>query len=112
MPTYVYTTKDGLSHEWNCRMSVRPQALFVNGQVAQRDWGAGGQRSGDPWVDNNSMAMMVHPDDIPSAMSDAKGKGVDGCITFNQDGSAHFASRSDQKRYCRAYGFHNRTDYW
>lgn len=112
MPTYLYRSDDGRLHEWNSPMSRIPQSLFVNGRIARRDIAAehGGQRSGDPWVNHTSLALSVHPLDVKKYRADACARKLN--VKIRDDGMVEFRSRSDQKRYCRAYGFVNFNDCW
>ena len=110
MPTYIYS-KDGVRVEFFARMGHAPQSVFCNGTLYARDIAAehSGHRGGDPWVNHKSLALMVHPADIPKYERDAKRRGVK--VAFDKDGFASFTSRSDWKRYCKAYGFHSLNEY-
>lgn len=107
--TYCYSTGNRV-FDWDAPMGRAPQALFVNGRVAARSYVAEhfGQRSGDPWVDHSSLALSVHPLDVKKYRADAHARGLN--VGFRDDGMVTFRSRSDQKRYCRAYGFVNFND--
>ena len=113
MPTYCYTV-NGRTVEWHAAMRAIPQALLVNGQVAERDIVAehNGQKSGDPWAKHSSLALSVHPLDVTFYRKDAHKKGVGKKVKIRDDGYVEFASRSDQRDYCRAYGYVNWNDTW
>lgn len=93
-------------------MNRIPQALFVGGRIAKRSIVTehAGQRSGDPWVNHESLALMVHPADIPAYTEDARRRGVP--VEFSKSGMPQFRSHSQQKRYCRAYEYANYGDYY
>jgi hypothetical protein len=110
MPTYLYSV-DGRTFEYDAPMSRIPQSLFVNGRIATRDIPAehSGQRSGDPWTNHESLALMVHPLDVRKYRADAHARRLN--VNIRDDGMVEFRSRSAQRKYCRAYGFVNRDDY-
>lgn len=111
MPTYLYSTADR-TYEYRAPMSRIPPSLFVNGRLARRDIRAehAGQRSGDPWVEHTSLALSVHPLDVRKYRKDAHDRGL--TVKINDDGMVAFRSRSEQKKYCRAYGYVNFGDTW
>lgn len=113
MPTYLYNV-NGVIIEWQARMNAIPSALLVNGQVAERDIAAehGGQRSGNPWAKHSSLALSVHPLDVKKYRKDAHDKGVGKKVRIRDDGYVEFKCRSDQRDYCRAYGYVNYDDTW
>lgn len=92
-------------------MGRAPQALLVNGRIAERDIAAEhtGQRSGDPWVNHESLALSVHPLDVKKYRADAHKRKLN--VTIRDDGIFHFDSFSDQRRYVDSYGFVNFGDY-
>lgn len=94
-------------------MDCIPQVLFVNGKVAERDLVAEHRstRSGDPWVEHDSLALMVHPMDVEKFQKDANKRGLN--VKFRKkDGMPEFRSRAAQRDYCKAYGFTNYGDTW
>jgi hypothetical protein len=93
-------------------MGEAPQWIVVNGQRAHRDLAAehGCTKSGDPWVNHESLALMVHPLDVKKCRAEAHDQGLN--VTVRDDGMEHFDSRIDQKKYCRAYGYTNYDDTW
>lgn len=112
MPTYCYK-QDDRTYEWDSPMSRIPQALLVNGRIAERDIVAehGGQRSGDPWENHESLALMVHPLDVKAYQEDARDKGLTG-VTVRKDGMFEFRSMEAKRRYCSAYGFVDKQSYY
>ena len=111
MVTYCYSLDDEI-HEWLAPMGMAPQALLVNGRIATRSFAAehGGQKSGDPWTNHESLALSVHPLDVKEYRKDAHDKRLN--VKIRDDGMVEFRSRTDQKRYCRAYGYVNFGDTW
>lgn len=115
MPTYCYTSEDGsVFEEHQFPMGGAPWTITTDdGVEIQRDLVAehSGQRSGDAWTNHESLALMAHPADIPAYVKDAKEKGLP-VPDFNpQTGYLRFKSRSEQRRYLKAYGMVNMDDY-
>lgn len=52
------------------------------------------------------VALAVHPSQVPEAVESARRKGVP--TDFTPQGRPLFTSRAHQKRYLKAYGYHNR----
>lgn len=67
-------------------------------------------KSGDCWVDHKSLALMVNPDDVMKYRKEAHDKGLN--VSIDKDGFVSCPSRSDHKKYCKAYGFVNYGDTW
>ncbi len=111
MPRYCYSVA-GRTYEWPAPMNCIPPALLVGGRLAQRDIRAEhvGQRSGDPWVEHASLALSVHPLDVPKYRKDAHAKGL--AVKIRDDGLVSCPSHSALKRYCRAYNYVNFGDYY
>lgn len=93
-------------------MSQIPQALLVGGRLATRDLAAEHttRRSADPWVNHSSLALSVHPADAKAFQKDADDRGLR--VNFRADGLPEFRSHNEQRKYCRAYGFVNFSDYY
>lgn len=114
MPTYLYETEEGKVVEWQARMNAIPQALLVNGKIAERRIALEhkGQRSGNAWAEHSSLALWVHPDQVMKYRKDAYEKGVGGDVRIRDDGFPEFRSASAQKKYCHAYEFVNHDANW
>ena len=110
MPTYLYRNGDTIV-EFRARMGCAPKTVWCHGITFERDIRSEhfGQRSGDAWADHSSLALMVHPADVPKYLQDAREKGV--TVEFDENGWAKFRSRSEWKRYCKAYGYHGLNEY-
>lgn len=115
MPTYVYTTDDGMTYEYKAPMNRIPQSLFVNGKIARRDIVAehgGKRRVADPWVDHESLSLMVHPLDVPAYREDARKRGLKG-VEIRDNGMFRFpGGMLAQRRYCAAYDYVNMQSYY
>lgn len=111
MVIYCYNLDDRVI-DWLAPMGKAPQSLLVNGRIARRDKRAemSSARSGDPWTEHESLALMVHPLDVKATRAEAHAKGLN--VTVRDNGMVHFDNRSDQKKYCRAYGLVNHDDNW
>jgi hypothetical protein len=113
MPTYCYINdKTGHRVELQARMGCAPQQVWCCGLTYRRDIAAehADQISGDPWVNHSSLALSVHPADVMEHRREIAAKGLNAKV--RDDGYFEFASRSDQKKYCRAYGYVNFGDVW
>lgn len=111
MPTYCYRTARGKRWEWTAPMGAAPKVLLAGGEMALRDIAAehGNTRSGDAWTNHASLALMVHPGDVPRYVEDARKKGIR--VEFNDRGMPLFHSRSEQRKYLKAYDYVNYDDY-
>lgn len=109
--TFCYEL-NGRVFEWRAPMGRAPQALLINGQRAERSIRAehGDQRSGDPWTNHESLALSVHPLDVPKYRRDAHKRGLN--VTIRDDGIFHFDSHGDARKYNKAYGYVNYGDYY
>jgi hypothetical protein len=111
VPTYCYRQGDTI-FERKAPMARIPKWIVVNGRRATRDLATehSGVKSGDPWVDHASLALMVHPLDIKAYEKDAVERGVP--TSFRDDGCPKFTSPSHQRRYCQEYGYVNHDANW
>lgn len=57
-----------------------------------------------------SVALGVHPDQVPSAREQAKAKGVP--TDFTPGGRPILRDAGHRKRYLKAFGFHDRNSYY
>lgn len=114
MPTYIYTCESlGKSIEVQASMDDIPELVERDGEVFARDIRAEhcGQKSGDPWTDHESLALMVHPADIKKNQKEALAKGC-GVIEFSKEGLPRFRSNSQRRKYLKAYGYVDRASYY
>jgi hypothetical protein len=83
-------------------MGKHPESILVDGERFDRDLGADhrSQKSGNPWTDHESLALAVHPVDVPQFEREARENGVP--TEFNKEtGMPKFTSNSHRKRYLR-----------
>ena len=104
MITYCYEDGDGSVYEWTAPMGKAPTALLVGGRIVPRSLRAEqrGKRSGDPWVNHRSLAlMMVGKKEQLAHMKEAKSRGAE--IRFDGEGYATFSSKSQRSQYFKAF---------
>lgn len=110
MPTYCYTTNDGLTVEKVYRVGKAPKTVTTfDGTTAFRDIVAEHQGFSDTpgnWP-QKSDAVGCHPDQIED---ERKRSVAQGCPTeFTPDGRRIFTSAGHRKRWCELNGYYDRN---